>query len=131
MIYILRNSDGTIKTYAQRGDDIVLQPGEMLDLSPQSFYEYANRFTLKAQNQPGDLVRVHVGDPQVKILVTCPGQSSVDLDLNGTVEAVQLTQGKAEISLSTAVPGLFIIQPADRRTYAAAGQGFITVEVLP
>jgi hypothetical protein len=131
MIYILRNPDGTIKTYAERGDDFTLQPGETMDLFPQSFTEYADRFTLKAQNQPGDLVRVHVADPQVKILVSCPGQPSVDVDLNGTIETLQLTQGKAEINLSTAVPGLFIIQPADRRTYAAAGQGFITVEVLP
>lgn len=131
MIYILRNPDGSIKTYAERGDDFTLQPGETMDLSPLSFAEYAARFTLAAPAHPGDLVHVHVGDPQVQILVSCPGQLTVDLDLNGTIEKLQLTQGKAEINLSTAVPGLFIIQPADRRTYAAAGNGLIVVEVLP
>jgi hypothetical protein len=56
---------------------------------------------------------------------------TVDLDINGTIETLQLTNGEAEIILSTAVPGAYIIQPADRRTYAAAGQGTLTLEVLP
>jgi hypothetical protein len=131
MTFIIRNSDGTIKTYASRGDDFILQPGETMDLSPLSMVEYAARFTLSAAGFAGDLIHVHVADPQVKILVSCPAQLTVDLDINGTIETLQLTNGEAEIILSTAVPGVYIIQPADRRTYAAAGQGTLTLEVLP
>ena len=129
MIYILRNPDGTIKTYAEQGQDFVLQPGETMDVSSMSFVEYANRFTLALQDRQGDLIHVKVGDPQLVVLVSCPGESTVDLDINGTVETVQLTHGSGQIALSTATPGMFIIQPADRKTYPAAGMGFITVEV--
>lgn len=131
MIYIIRNADGSIKTYAERGDDFIPQPGETMDLSPLSFAEYANRFVLSAQGFAGDLVRVRVGDPQVKILVSCPAQLTVDLSINGTTETVQLTQGIGEIDLSTAVPGLYVIQPADLKTYPAAGTGMLYVEVKP
>ena len=130
MIYILRNPDGTIKTYAEQGQDFILLPGETMDVSPMSFVDYANRFTLAVQDREGDLIHVKVADPQLTILVSCPGESTVDLDINGTVETVQLTQGSGKVLLSTAAPGTFIIQPADRKTYPAAGRGLIAVEVL-
>ena len=31
MIYIIRNADGTIKFFAERADDLRLNPGETLD----------------------------------------------------------------------------------------------------
>ncbi len=76
-------------------------------------------------------IKAHVGDPEIIVEVSCPEQLTVDLDINGTIETLQLTQGKATLQLSTAVPGVFIIQPADRAAFAAAGEGLLSVEVLP
>lgn len=130
MIYIIRNPDGTIKNFAERADDLRLNPGETLDLSSLTFAQYAQRFSLSVAGKCGETIKAHVGDPEITVEVSCPEQLTVDLDINGTIETLQLTQGKATLQLSTAVPGVFIIQPADRRTYAAAGEGLLSVEVI-
>lgn len=131
MIYIIRNADGTIKSFAQVGEDMILPPGETMELNPCSFVEYAQRFMLSCQGKSAQLVTAKIGDPPLTVQVECPGQASVDLDVNGTIETVTLTNGTGQIQLSTQVPGLFIIQPADRHTYATAGNGLLTVEVIP
>jgi len=130
MIYIIRNPDGTIKTFAQVGEDMILLPGETMELNSSSFVEYAQRFMLGCQGKTAQLVTAKIGDPLLIVEVQCPGQTSVDLDVNGTVETVPLTNGIGQIQLSTQVPGIFILQPADRQTYAAAGNGLLTLEVI-
>ena len=61
--------------------------------------------------------------------VNCPGEISVSLDINGLQETLLLINGMSALILSTHVPGTFIIQPADRVKYCAAGQAMLTVEV--
>ncbi|MRR29453.1 hypothetical protein EG834_03765 [bacterium] len=129
MIYIIRNPDGNIKNFAERADDLRLNPGETLELSPLTFLQYAERFVLSVAGKCGETIKAHVGDPAVVVEVSCPEQLTVDLDINGTTETLQLTQGRATLQLSTAVPGVFIIQPADRKIYAAAGEGLLSVVV--
>lgn len=131
MIYIVRNADGTIKAFAQVGEDIVLAPGATMELNPCSFVEYAQRFMLSCQGKSAELITARVGDPALTVEVQCPGHATVDLNINGTVETVPLTYGTGQIQLSTEVPGTFTIQPADRHTYAAAGNGLLTIEVIP
>lgn len=131
MIYILRNSDGTIKTYSERADLMHPIPGETLDLLPCSLVEFSKSFFLSCQGKSAELVTARVGDPDLTVEISCPGCASVQLDINGTLESVTLAEGAGQIQLSTAVPGVFILQPADRRTYPAAGNGLLTIEVLP
>ncbi len=129
MTFIIRNSDRTIKTFAERVDDFILAPGETIDSSPLSFAEYAARLSLSVNGRTGVIIRVASGAPAVVVDVSCPGESEVDLDVNGLPESLQLVDGKAQLILSTETPGVFIIQPADRTVYAPAGNSFLTVEV--
>ena len=92
--------------------------------------QYADRFVLSVAGKCGETIKAHVGDPAVVVEVSCPEQLTVDVDINGTIETLQLTQGRATLQLSTAVPGVFIIQPADRITFAAAGKGLLSVVVM-
>lgn len=129
MTFIIRNPDRTIKTFAQRADDFILAPGESIDTSPLSFSEYASRLSLSVSGSNGEIFRVAAGAPAVVVDVSCPGQSEVDLDINGLAESLQLVDGQAQLTLSTQTPGVFIIQPADRTLYAPAGNSFLTMEV--
>ena len=57
--------------------------------------------------------------------------SPIDISINGTLETVQLVNGVGNVTLSTEVPGLYIIEPADRTKFCAAGEGKLVIEVLP
>lgn len=130
MTFIIRNADGSIKTFAERSDDFVLTPGETIESSPLSFARYAQRFTLSSAERSGETIAAHVGDPVITVEVSCPEQLAVDLDINGTIEHLELAQGKASLALSTEIAGAFVIQPADRKLYSAAGNGTLIVEVV-
>ena len=55
--------------------------------------------------------------------ISCPGEQVLDLDINGLVDTVAIVQGKAVLTLSTEVAGVYVIQPADRRLFCPAGEG--------
>jgi hypothetical protein len=132
MITVIRNADGTIKTFSENPEnDFVFTNGETIEYIDTTFTAYAARFVLSCLGKSAETVRVRVGDPQPQVQISCPGQSNVAVDINGTTETLPLNLGKAQIMLSTALPGVFIIQPADRRAYPAGGQGLLIVEVLP
>ena len=130
MTYIIRNADGTIKTFMQRADDLVLSPGETIETSPLPFLEYALRLFLSAGGVSGETISVAAGAPDVVVDVSCPLEQAVDIDINGTIEHLVLDQGMGSLQLGTGVPGSFIIQPADHRAYCPAGNSILTVEVL-
>ncbi len=65
---------------------------EYIDIS---FYEYARRFTLSHRGVMGLTVQAYQGGPDVDIDVSVTlDVRSVDVDINGTVETVQLKDGK-------------------------------------
>ena len=132
MPYILRDKDLNILTYSETSSVVDEQKGETLTFFNFSFYEYSRRLVLLHNGQSCITVQAYQSGPDVQIDVeTSLPLSSIDIDINGTVESVPLVEGKGKIMLSTANPGIFILSPADRKTFCAAGQSVIVVEVAP
>ena len=131
MISIIRNADGTIKTYSEVPDTREnLTPGETLELLDYTFEEYSRRLIISLAGKSGETMRVARDSGEVTVEVNCPDEISVSLDINGLEEMLPLINGKAALILSTQVPGTFLIQPADRVSYCAAGQAVLMVEVV-
>lgn len=130
MIYLVRNSDRTIKTYLEKGDDYVLLPGETMEAREISFRQFAAKLRLTVDGRGGELVRVPKGAPPVQVRVEAPLTAEMPLLVNDTVEVVPLSDGAGTLRLGTEQAGLFIIQPFDRATYCAAGEALLAVEVI-
>jgi hypothetical protein len=90
---------------------------------------YAQRLRLFVDGRSGELIRVIAGSGTVTVTVDCPREEAVALNINGLVESVPLVEGEGSLILSTDVPGTFVITPADRTTYCAAGEAVCVVEV--
>jgi len=133
VITVIRDAKNNIKTFSESTlDDYNLVIGETRELVDSTFIEYSRRFMLQAAGVYGQTVRAIVGGDDVTVGVsTSLGMDAVDLNINGTIERVPLVAGMGEIVLSTANPGIFIITPADRTMFCAAGNGILTVEVVP
>ncbi|MGD0707583.1 MAG: hypothetical protein ABSA51_03925 [Anaerolineaceae bacterium] len=130
MIYLIRNADGTLKTFMEQGSDCVLAPGETLELQPGNFADYAARLRLSVDGISGEMVQRQQGSGDVTVQVACPGQAAIDLEVNGLTESVALTNGTGQLVLSADAPGTFEVRPADRALYCAAGEAVLTVEVI-
>ena len=132
MITVIRDANKNIKTYSESTlDDYNLAMGETKEIVDSTFVEYSRRFMLQAAGVYGQTVRAIVGGDDVTVGVSSTlGMDVVDIDINGTIEHVSLVAGQGEIVLSTANPGIFIIQPANRKLFCAAGNGILTVEVV-
>ncbi len=130
MIYIIRNADRTIKTFLEKGADCVLQPGETLEIRPESFTEYAGRLRLSVDGRSGELIRVEKGSGMVEVLVEAAGAPEMALQVNNLVETVPLEGGRGRLLLGTEESGRFEISPADRTQYCAAGEAMLAVEVV-
>lgn len=128
MIYIVRNADGTIKTFSESGG-WVLGEGETVEEVNTTFAEYASRLVLSVNGKTGQGVKVAKGSGDVTVNVSCPGKTSVALTVNGLSETVALTGGNGSLTLMTDVAGLFVIEPADKTQYCAAGEAIAVVEV--
>jgi len=132
MPYILRDKDLNILTYSETSSVVDEQKGETLTFVDLSFYEYSRRLVLSHNGQSCITVQAYQSGPDVQIDVqTSLPLSTIGIDINGTVESVPLVEGKGKIMLSTANPGVFILSPADRKTFCAAGQSVIAIEVAP
>jgi F420-0:gamma-glutamyl ligase-like protein len=97
MITLIRNPDGTLKTFAERGDDLSLAPGETLELSPLTFAQFAARLRLRVDGRGGETVRVPAGSPEVTVEVLCTTGETVSIAVNGLTEDVALTGGRGKI----------------------------------
>ena len=62
--------------------------------------------------------------------VDCPGEAQVALNINGLEEIVPLMDGKGTLNLSCEMPGTFVIAPAERTKFCAAGEALCVVEVM-
>ncbi len=131
MISILRNSDGTIKTYSEILDPAtVLEPGESLEQLNVGFVEYSKRLVLSHAGRSGETIRVPQSSGDLVVEVRCPGETAISVDINGTIEMLPLIEGQAAILLGTDEPGTYVIQPVDTRKYCPAGQSLLVIEVV-
>ena len=132
MPYILKDKDGNILTFGETSFNIEPESGMTMTFEGLSFYEYSRRLVLSHNGQSCITVQAYQSGPDVQIDIDTPlPLSSIDIDINGVVESVSLFEGKGKLTLSTANPGIFILSPADRKTFCAAGQSVIAVEVAP
>ena len=131
MTFLIRNADQTLKTYTDRIDDLYLQPGEYLEISPLSFVGFSARLRLSVQGQSGERISVPAGSPQVLVEVACPAETSLTLSVNGTPLTLAVSAGHATLALAAQEPGIYFIEPADKRLFCAAGEAILCVEVTP
>jgi hypothetical protein len=130
MTTVIRDSAGLIKTFMESSAGYVPEPGETMEELAVTFTEYARRLCISVDGRSGETVRVPVGTGPVSVRVECPGEQVVSLAVNGEVKDVSLEEGLGSLALSCNVPGRFVIAPADRVTYCAAGEAVSVVEVV-
>ncbi len=129
MTIIIRNALGEIKTFMETDSGTLLEAGETREETAMPFSEYARRLRLLVDGRGGELIRVPAGSGTVTVAVECPGESTVRLNVNGLAEDVPLTDGRGMLLLSAEQAGTFVITPADRVMYCAAGEAVCVVEV--
>jgi hypothetical protein len=130
MITIIRSMDQSIKSFCTGTEptcDAAL--GESVEYLNTNINEYANRLILSTLGKTGVTLSIPHGEGGVTVNVSCPGHTSIDLTVNGTVQTVALVNGAGELALSTETPGIYVIAPADRTVFCAAGNGLLCVEV--
>jgi hypothetical protein len=130
MTMVIRNSTGEIKTFMETASGYVPEPGETMEEVPAPFAEYARRLRLSVGGRSGETVRVPVGVGPVAVRVECPGEADVSLRVNGELRVVALEDGAGSVELPYDVLGRFVIAPADRVTFCAAGEAVSVVEVV-
>jgi hypothetical protein len=131
MVHVIHNPNGTIKTFMQNIDDILLLPGESIQSFSLNMNEYASRFMLSYKDICCYTVTAHVGDPVVTINVCAAGYDSVAVDVNGSPVQIALESGRGVIEINTETVGEYLLAPADKSLFCAAGSGILSVEVVP
>ena len=132
MITVVRDRHGNIKTFQESLlEDYNRSLDESIETIDTSMKEYASRFYLSSNGKSGETIFAYQAGPDVRVDVECPGKQEVEVMVNDLKETVRLEQGKGHFLLSTANWGVFVIEPADRRKYCAAGNGRLCVEVMP
>jgi hypothetical protein len=129
MTILIRNAQGEIKTFTETAAGLVLGSGETMEQVDLPLGIYAHRLRLLVGGRSGELVQAVTGSGTIVVQVECPGEMTVALDINGLLESVPLVDGKGALTLGCDVPGTFIITPADRTMYCAAGEAICIVEV--
>jgi len=130
MTVVIRNAAGEIKTFMETSTGYVPEPGETLEETAVPFADYARRLRLSVDGRSGETIRVPAAEGLVTVRVECPGETAVSLKVNGEVKVVALEDGLGSLPVSCDVPGRFLIAPADRVTYCAAGEAVSVVEVV-
>lgn len=133
MITVIKDKNGFIKTYSEsplEAYNVVLD--ETSELVDTTMVEYASRFKLSVPPFDGSYIPLHVIDFDAEVIVqTNLKLNTIDVSINGVVESVPIKDGQGKIILDLGTPGKYIIQPADRTKFCAAGCGYLVVEVLP
>jgi hypothetical protein len=130
MTVVIRGNAGEIKTFMESASGYVPEPGETIEEVPVPFAEYARRLRLSVDGRSGETVRVPVGVGPVTVRVECPGEKAVSLLVNVEEREVALEDGAGSIMLPCDAAGRFVIAPADRVVYCAAGEAVSVVEVM-
>jgi hypothetical protein len=130
MTTVIRDKAGLIKTFMESSTGYVPEPGETMEEVAVTFAEYAGRLRLFVDGRSGETVRVPACDQTANVRVECPGEQAVSLAVNGENKEVVLEDGLGSLSLSCSVPVRYVIAPADRVKYCAAGEAVSVVEVV-
>lgn len=130
MTCILHNADGSIKSFMDQVTDLPLQPGETVSVTPLPMAEYAQKFLLSCCGKTCYTVTAKVGDPEVVIDVSVPDCETVGVSINDVEQIVSLDQGSGRLILSTSPVGTYLLGPADRSRFCAAGNGSLCVEII-
>ena len=130
MTTVIRNSAGMIKTFMESAAGYVPEPGETMEEVPVTFTEYAGRLRLSVDGRAGETVRVPAGEGTVTVRVDCSGEVSVSLKVNGEAREVALENGAGGVELPCNTAGRYVIAPADRVKFCAAGGAVSVVEVV-
>lgn len=130
MTIVVRDSEGMIKTFMESAAGYIQEPGEKMEEVPVTFADYASRLRLFVDGRSGETVRVPAGEGTVTVRVECPGETIVTLAVNGEACEVLLQDGLGSLSLPRTAPGRYVITPANRVTYCAAGEAVSVVEVV-
>ncbi|MCC6147779.1 MAG: hypothetical protein IT308_09450 [Anaerolineaceae bacterium] len=138
-MFVVRNADASIAFFAEKANDLVLAPGQVIEELQMSFAEYANRLVLSVEGVSGQTVSFPAGQGEIIVQVSCTpspvgGGEVVDLLVNDLVETVPLSgggggRGEGTLILSRQTPGVFLIAPANRQLYPAAGSSLLAVVV--
>jgi hypothetical protein len=132
MITIVRAKDGTIKTFSERENNDYNQAlEETIEHLDTTMEEYAARFMLSCNDRSGETIQVVQGSGDLLVYLRSTERPPLAVSVNGLLETVALVNGFGTFTLSTDVPGLYIIEPADRAQFCAAGEGKLVIEVLP
>jgi hypothetical protein len=132
MITIVRAADGTIKTFSERANNDYNQVlGETIEHLDTTMEEYASRFKVSCQGKSGETIQVGALSGDRLVQIATGTDQPIGVSVNGIIETLTPANGFCFVTLGTEVPGIFIIEPADRRLYCAAGEGRLVVEVLP
>ena len=132
MITVVRSADGSIKTFSDGANNDYSQVlGETIEHLDMTMEEFASIFKLSCNGVSGETYQVKQGSADLLVQLETLAPTPIDLSVNGVIETVTPVAGKATITLSTEVPGLYIIEPADRKQFCAAGEGKLVIEVLP
>lgn len=126
MVIIERNQSGEIVTFWEAK---TFEKSELFEKFDGDLESYTQRLKLSIGGKSGSTIAATAGNGDLTVDVSCPGKSSVDLMVNDLKETVPLTDGKGSIILSCAVPGLFVIQPANKKEYFTGGEAIAVVEV--
>jgi len=130
MITIIRSANQTIKSFCAGADPTCdAAVDESVEYLNAEFTEYANRFILSALGKTGVTLTVPPSADGITVKISCPGHTSIDLSVNGIAQTVALINGTGELALSTETAGVYVIVPADRTVFCAAGNGLLCVEV--
>lgn len=131
MITIIRSEDQTIKSFCAGSEPTCdTTAGEIVEYLNSDFNEYANRLVISALGKTGVTLSVPQGVGDIKVDVSCPGHTSIDLSVNGTIQTVLLVNGMGTLYLSTQTAGIFVVAPTDRTAFCAAGNGLLCIEVI-
>ena len=133
MVAIVKNADGEIVTYYERGDDVVLEVGQTLDEDPRTFVAYAERLVLSAGGRSGESLQYVQSNADVLVDVSCVecAAGSVDIVVNELIETVAIdADGNGQIALSAAVAGRFVLGPAERTVFCAGGEASLTIDIV-
>lgn len=129
--FVIRNPDASIAFFAEKASDLVLVPGQTVEELAVSFVEYASRLVLSVEGVSGQTLTFYADKGEVTVQISAPRQASVDLLVNDLTETVALKDGAGQLILSRQNPGVFIIAPANRQLYPAAGSSFLAVIISP
>lgn len=127
MVYVIRKANGTIKSYSEKDDDVLLN-GETREMFDGLMADYAGRFRLLTNKTS---IIANGVDQAIVTITTNTAAQSIEVLINDFSATVPITDGQGNLPPITAeTGGVIIIEPADQTRYCAAGNGRLVIEAM-